>query len=774
MPVGSPIEAHGFANTVRSRVVNLYRLLKDHFFALADQAVVSAASFLTTIIISRYSNAGELGAYAIGISILGSAYTIQGQLISLPYSIQRHRPIGTPTEFAGSSLVLAGLLASLVTMLLTVVALSLFAGHANPELVAVTWALAAVMPFALFRDFFRRFSFAHLRMTHALLLDSAVAASQLLMLGWLGWTGRMSAVTASIALGASCGIVALGCLSLSRGQFRIRRDQLRAAMGRSWFLGRWLVGNQILVQVQRYSMYWLLVMIAGATTTGIYAACMSIVAFANPIFYGLNNLLTQKSVLAWKEGGATALRKRAVRDLILLAAALAPFCLLALWGGEEAMQFFYPSPVYAGYGHLIAILAAAILAFALGSPAANALASMERVNTVFAVNAVGTAVTALLVWRFLLAWGLMGAAWGWLLSNTTVAIGLWFGFLRSVKRVPDEKPARKVLDELVGTSNSKHWSLTYLGEGDHSNVYAARADDGQPSWRSNRTLVLKVFKPEANLPIESVKVQFDSLSRLHASLDGHVINGWTISIPIPLYIGRAPLALVMTDVPGKDLRSQIEVDESLTPAILESMGRTVISVMQRSWSRGEMHGDLGLQNILYDIDARRLAFIDPGTEECCLVCMHTERRWKPEILELGHILRDLGTDIKDLTGNRTARTRRSVFTESALRAFIGTIEPPERRLQVIEEIFECGQAHLSKVIETSGVLRAVLGRLVRRFFVQRMDAVLAELRTDVATGALFAQAASAASNDGAYSSATKAPNLEHALQEQRRSIDYAS
>src|SRR3979411_722313 len=83
-----------------------------HVLALTDQAVVSAASFLTMVIIGRATDPSQLGAYAIAISVLASCFTIQGSLITLPYSIQRHRPLGTPAEHAGSSLAHSGLLAA--------------------------------------------------------------------------------------------------------------------------------------------------------------------------------------------------------------------------------------------------------------------------------------------------------------------------------------------------------------------------------------------------------------------------------------------------------------------------------------------------------------------------------------------------------------------------------------------------------------------------------------------------------------------------------------
>src|SRR3979411_1853482 len=181
-----------------------------HVLALTDQAVVSAASFLTMVIIGRATDPSQLGAYAIAISVLASCFTIQGSLITLPYSIQRHRPLGTPAEHAGSSLAHSALLSAAATIALMLTALGLFALGAQPELTAMTWALAGVMPFALFPEFCRRFHFTHLHMDRALMLDVAVAAIQLSVLGWLGWTGRLSAVTACGAIGASCGVAAVG------------------------------------------------------------------------------------------------------------------------------------------------------------------------------------------------------------------------------------------------------------------------------------------------------------------------------------------------------------------------------------------------------------------------------------------------------------------------------------------------------------------------------------------------------------------------------------
>ena len=73
------------------------------------------------------------------------------------------------------------------------------------------------------------------------------------------------------------------------------------------------------------------------------------------------------------------------------------------------------------------------------------------------------------------------------------------------------------------------------------------------SGKHYRSLVIKLYKPAAAPNVELVRRQFEALSRLHAAVDGRIINGWKISSPAPLYVCASPLALVMTMVPGRTL-----------------------------------------------------------------------------------------------------------------------------------------------------------------------------------------------------------------------------
>ena len=411
----------------------LLRLVSgQHVLAGADQAVVSATSFLTLIMIARWTDVNQLGAYAIGASILAVLLATQDSLITRPYAIQLYRPLGTPAEHAFSSLLLSFLLSAMGALVLSAAALALSAFGAPRESAAITWALAGTIPFVLLREFARRFAFAHLKMFQALMVDVVVAALNIVLLGWLGWTGRLSAVTAFVAVGISCAIGAIGWLCLARGEFAFRLGQVRATLKQSWVLGKWLFSGQLALQTQGYMTYWLSMLIAGAAATGIYAACTSIVAFANPLLFGFFNILTPKSVRALRIEGGAGLRRQAAGDALLLAAVMILFCVLVLVAGEDVMEFLYPGAEYKGNGHILTVLAFASLAAAIGAPASIALASAERARAGASVTAATAILNLILVWWLMTNWGLLGAAYALLIAEVVGNLGRWIAFLALV------------------------------------------------------------------------------------------------------------------------------------------------------------------------------------------------------------------------------------------------------------------------------------------------------------------------------------------------------
>jgi O-antigen/teichoic acid export membrane protein len=429
-PLADPVMRAGFAPALLQRLRRL--LASPHILAWADQAVVSAASFAMLVMIGRWTGRAELGVYATAMSIVALLLATQESLVTRPYVVNLHRPLGTPAEHAFGTLMLSVLLALATACGLSALALTQTAFGLPKELAAVSWALAAAMPFALTREFARRFSFAHLKVAQALWMDITVAAVSLMLLGWLAWNASLSAVTGLAVVALSCGAGALGWLWRSRRGFSFRGGHALATLRENWRLGRWFLAGQLSVQAQGYIAYWLTLALAGATATGIYAACMSVVAFANPLLFGAFNLLMPRSVRAFRDQGGAGVRRQAVRDALLLGALMSAFCAVIFFFGEDVIQALYRGPSDAGEAHLVFVLALASLMASVGVPAALALASTQRVRAFAAVTAGNALLNVVLVWVLMTQWGLIGAAYGVLLGEAAGSLARWLVFLTLV------------------------------------------------------------------------------------------------------------------------------------------------------------------------------------------------------------------------------------------------------------------------------------------------------------------------------------------------------
>jgi O-antigen/teichoic acid export membrane protein len=416
-----------------------------HALALVDQTAVSGTSFLTTVLVGRWCGAEELGVYSLAFSLAVAWGCVQEALVALPYIVYHHRqPLGTREQYAGSVLVLQWLLSLVALAALAVAAVALSGGGAVPGLGRVLWALAAVTPLTLLRDFARRFAFAHLRMAEALVLDLAVAGVQLLALVWLAWAGGLSAATAYLALGVACaGPVALW-LYLTRRSFDLRGARVGQALRLSWSLGKWQFAAQLTLTAQGYFIHWLLAWTVGEKATGVYAACMTVALFANPLILAAGNALMPRAAQARAEGGGAALRRVVGATTLLLAGAMALFVAAVALAGERVMALLYRGE-YAGHGPTLTVLALAMLVSALGLPAANGLAALERTDVVFKTSAAALALSVLLVPVLVARWGVAGAAYGFLAGNLAGAGGRCVGFAVLAPMGPG--PTTRVLGE---------------------------------------------------------------------------------------------------------------------------------------------------------------------------------------------------------------------------------------------------------------------------------------------------------------------------------------
>jgi hypothetical protein len=315
----------------------------------------------------------------------------------------------------------------------------------------------------------------------------------------------------------------------------------------------------------------------------------------------------------------------------------------------------------------------------------------------------------------------------------------------------DCTPVMRVLRQMTDCTDGSGWALAEIDEGAQAVAYAVISRDRSPIWRNHRALVVKLFKPDAKLESgvlraqpyallngEMVRGQFEALSRLYSAMEGLTIDGWKISVPEPLYVSESPLALVMTMVPGKNLMSWLRSGDDVSE-VFDLAAGGIIAAMQKCWSLGQHHGDLTFDNILYDArsesEVRKLSFIDAGTLESCFVCNNAAKPWQASVCDLAHILSDIeapmSSTIRNPISTSKIQSRKRIFIESLLRAFIKTIGPMEDKKRLLNEIRDCGEAHADNCFDKPFSLRRRWSEFRKHFASRRMNAIVDRLKAEL-------------------------------------------
>jgi len=211
------------------------QMVRPGMFSIFDQGVVSGTNFLTTLIIARTCSQEELGLYSLAWTVVVFLGAVQGNLITVPYTMYCHRRRGDAlAEYAGSTLAhqLMTSLAAAGCFLGLGVLLSLGIGPAG--LRPAVWVLLGVGPFLLLREYARRFTFAHLALAIAIAIDVVVAVLQLSALVMLRRLGLLSAAAAYGVMGGACAVACLCWWLLDRQPMRFSRRRVAKDWARNW------------------------------------------------------------------------------------------------------------------------------------------------------------------------------------------------------------------------------------------------------------------------------------------------------------------------------------------------------------------------------------------------------------------------------------------------------------------------------------------------------------------------------------------------------------
>ena len=674
-----------------------------HLIAILDQMVVSGTSFVMTVAIGRWTNAPTLGIYAIAMSVVAAALALQDALIIKPFTIQRFSSTSPKTEHAGSSLLLSLALGLLLGFLALMVGLgSYLASEKSSPMIAV--AVACLIPFALVREFARKIAMANMQIVSALVLDIASSCISLLILTALALSNRISPAAVCFGAAAVSCVITMSWYRFTHSGFNYSRKSLAATASQDWQLGKWLFVGQFAREIQQSAPYWIILFISGAASTGLYAACMSIIAFANPVIFGIANILTPKAVVAWNESGGEGLRKQCYRDATFLGTLMAVFCAGVALFGTSVIKLLYHGSDFSGSAQMLIILSLGMTATTISLPASTALATMERPRAIVVTGGVSAVLSVVFVLAFMMMWGTIGAAYGFFFGNFLSALGRWVAFLKIVPPAGNTKEVLNVLRASVHLDGQAKVNVHRIGEGDDAVVYAVDGDNKDISPEGKLSLIVKLFKNKPGIDEAAMRAQFQALTRLHNTIGHSQQDGWTVETPQPLHASASPLAIVMTLAPGHNIQmASKDLDEKLAAQWVQ-IADVCMGGLTKLWANDQVHGDFGLQNLLVDFTQHKLFLIDPGTVDSCSICSQ-RRSGSPAALDLGHLLADYAMDASDISGNIASGNRRQILTERLLEvAFLNRKSVAERR-KLLADLETSFKAHVADKLEHAGTLR---------------------------------------------------------------------
>lgn len=402
--------------------------LHQGIISLADQAVASATSFITGIIIARACTKDEMGLYMLGLSLIVMITNFQTSLITTPYMVYAPRLKGRAHAlYTGSTLIHQLAFCLLAMFGVAGGALVLAHGLGPRGLGPVLEALSVVIALIMLREHARRVSFARLRLITAFLFDSSIAVGQIGGLILLGRLGLLSAIHAFWVIGAVCGIAVLGWLWTDRECYHPQLNESLTDLKKNWVFGKWVFASGLVWALSMNLYPWLLAYFHGTASTGVWAACLGVVSVGNPALMGIQNFAGPKIAHVYAESGQKALRRFALKITAALSLFMSALCLaLILWGGRLVALLY--GHQYAGNNLIVTVLALNLPIAAAMFSFSRALMAIERADLDFQVNLAALLIMVFMGFWLARAYGTLGAAVAFLVANfvtTAVKAGVF-------------------------------------------------------------------------------------------------------------------------------------------------------------------------------------------------------------------------------------------------------------------------------------------------------------------------------------------------------------
>ncbi len=421
--------------------------------AIAEQGIKGVANLLSIMAVGRWCGTEELGVFALGLTIVFLTQSIQESVITTPYTLFSVRYRGEERkQYRGSCLLSHFVLSGVAFVLLLGTGLIMYLVAAPEWLTCIVLSTSLIVPAWLLREMERRFLLAEFNLPAALLISVGVAAIQLISLVAMWYFGHLTVATAFLSVFIANALAAGIWLAWNFRLFQFSVANFWQTVERNWQQGKWLSASKAVSSIGTQAIPWIVVANLGMEATGIFAACDSVLRFANPVIVALTNIVTPSVALAFVEGGRAHVRSLVVKTSVLMFVLMTIFCVvIAVFG--EALLHLLLGAVPAGAGDALVVLTLATAAARLSLGPSHGLMVLERTDVCLRADTLECVVKLAAALSLVGMWGVMGAAAADLAGGVTLTIVMTVAYLK-VDNHFDRPPLADPANERLATDRS--------------------------------------------------------------------------------------------------------------------------------------------------------------------------------------------------------------------------------------------------------------------------------------------------------------------------------
>ena len=402
-------------------------------WALADQSLVSAVNFLTTILVARMVQIEEFGRFSIAWMIILLSKDLQNAFINSPMmSIGPKQMAKDLPLYYGAALVQQVGFAAASFLLVfagTKIAVAIF-----PNLFAPGFALALAAAVAMdqTQDFIRRYFFANERPIAVFINDVINCGSRLILLFLLfRYAPTDSAGVLWVMCGCALMAVAVGAFFI--GPFQMDRHWITATAHRHWGFSKWTTGNSILRWLSSNLIILMSGSVLGPQAIGAIRASINVLAPRNVLILGLTNIVLVKGSRKYQIQGAQGLRRYLAKVTGLGLGFDVCVAIVAASFADQIMYYLY-GPDFVPYSFLIYWIACINIIHFFSFPVGLGLQIIEHTRPFF-VSAIIEAVFGVCASYFLVKWfDLPGTMAGLAVANVILLCCLVPPLVRRLRR----------------------------------------------------------------------------------------------------------------------------------------------------------------------------------------------------------------------------------------------------------------------------------------------------------------------------------------------------